>query len=52
MTRASPRPSACPPAHKVAVLARLFAHGLPREIALHEPSLEDLFLGGRHVRDN
>jgi Cu-processing system ATP-binding protein len=43
---------ACPPAHKVEVLARLFAHGVPREIALHEPSLEDLFLGGRHVRDN
>jgi Cu-processing system ATP-binding protein len=41
---------ACPPQQKVAVLALLFAQPhAPRDIALHEPSLEDLFLGGRHV---
>jgi Cu-processing system ATP-binding protein len=42
----------CLPAQKVAVLELLFAFsGTVHEIAIHEPSLEDLFLGygGRHV---
>ena len=36
----------CPPGQKVAVLELLFAlGGAVQEIAVHEPSLEDLFLG-------
>lgn len=43
---------ACPSAHKVALLERLFALKFTlQELAIHEPSLEDLFLGygGAHV---
>lgn len=43
----------CPPTQKVAVLELLFAlEGAVQEIAVHEPSLEDLFLGygGQHVQ--
>ncbi|MBJ7310367.1 ABC transporter ATP-binding protein [Rugamonas sp. CCM 8940] len=43
----------CPPAQKVALLAALFAEqGAVRHITIHEPSLEDLFLGygGRHAQ--
>ncbi|HWW69468.1 MAG TPA: ABC transporter ATP-binding protein, partial [Duganella sp.] len=43
----------CPPAQKVALLAALFAdQGAVRQITIHEPSLEDLFLGygGRHAQ--
>ena len=43
----------CPPMQKVAVLELLFAlEGAVQEIAVHEPSLEDLFLGygGQHVQ--
>jgi Cu-processing system ATP-binding protein len=43
----------CLPAQKVAVLEVLFAlEGAVQEIAVHEPSLEDLFLGygGHHVQ--
>jgi Cu-processing system ATP-binding protein len=43
----------CAPDQKVALLALLFAQtDAPRDIAIHEPSLEDLFLGGRHVHEN
>ena len=45
----------CSPAEKVAVLELLFAHsGSVQQIAIHEPSLEDLFLGygGQHVDGN
>ena len=45
----------CSPAEKVAVLELLFAHnGTVQQIAIHEPSLEDLFLGygGQHVDGN
>jgi Cu-processing system ATP-binding protein len=45
----------CSPAEKVAVLELLFAlKGTVREITIHEPSLEDLFLGygGQHVDGN
>ena len=44
---------ACPPAQKVAVLELLFAlGGAVQDIAVREPSLEDLFLGygGQHVQ--
>jgi Cu-processing system ATP-binding protein len=43
---------ACPPGHKVAVLGVLAGWGdAVDDIAVHEPSLEDLFLnGGNHVR--
>ncbi|SFM58034.1 ABC transporter ATP-binding protein [Rugamonas rubra] len=43
----------CPPAQKVALLAALFAEqGTVQHITIHEPSLEDLFLGygGRHAQ--
>lgn len=43
----------CPPAQKVAVLELLFAlGGAVQDIAVREPSLEDLFLGygGQHVQ--
>jgi Cu-processing system ATP-binding protein len=43
----------CPPAQKVALLAALFAEqGAVQQISIHEPSLEDLFLGygGRHAQ--
>ena len=43
----------CPPAQKVALLAALFAEqGAVQQITIHEPSLEDLFLGygGRHAQ--
>jgi Cu-processing system ATP-binding protein len=43
----------CPPAQKVALLAALFAdRGAVQHITIHEPSLEDLFLGygGRHAQ--
>ncbi|MEO5660396.1 MAG: ABC transporter ATP-binding protein, partial [Polaromonas sp.] len=43
---------ACLPAQKVAVLEQLFAcNGTVQDIAIHEPSLEDLFLnyGGQHA---
>lgn len=42
----------CMPAQKLAVLEQLFAlKGKLQDIAIHEPSLEDLFLGygGSHV---
>ncbi len=42
----------CLPSQKVAVLGLLFArNGTVQDIAIHEPSLEDLFLGlgGQHV---
>lgn len=46
---------ACSPAEKVAVLELLFSlKGTVQQIAIHEPSLEDLFLGygGQHADGN